>query len=64
MVTQLEPFGQFPDGDAIAFGEPLDREQSLMLLGGQARAVGGRFAEVQEQPQRVPELGERFVLGF
>ena len=48
MVLDAEAFGEIADGWAVVRVESFDREQGLVLLGGEAVALGGVLAELQE----------------
>ena len=63
MVLDLEALGEFADGDVAAAGEAFDGEEGLVLLGGKAGGMGGRFAEVKEFPQGIAEFGQALVMG-
>jgi hypothetical protein len=58
MMAQVQPGGQFRDRGEIAAREPLQGEQGLVLLRGQAGPPRGFLAEIQELAQRLPESGE------
>ena len=57
VVFGLEALAEFGDGDLIASGETVDREEGLMLLGRKAGGDGGVLAETEEAPQRIAESG-------
>ena len=57
VVLDTELFGQFTHGKGLR-PAALDSEQSLMLLWRQPLAVGLGFAENDEAPQRMAELGQ------
>ena len=64
MVANLKPLGQFADGDEIPAGEPLDRQQGLVLLRRQARGARGLPAKTLKAPKRVAQLGQEAVVGL
>ena len=64
VVTQAKAFGEFADGDAVSSGKAFDGEQRLVLLRGDAGALRGFFAEMDETPQGISERREGLVLCF
>jgi len=61
VMAQLQAFGKFTNGALFSTWISFDREQSLMLLGRYARALGGVFAEAEELPQRVAKRGQVLI---
>lgn len=61
VVPNLQALCESPDRNAVGFPKTLDREQSLMLLGGKPGTVRRFFAEVQKLPQRVAQVRQRLV---
>lgn len=64
VMANLQPLGQFADGNPVAARKALNGQHRLVSLRGEAHGASGVFAEMQELPQRVAELGERFVFGL
>ena len=64
VMTKLQSFGQFTDGDTVAPRKPLDGQQCLMLLWSDAGSLRRRFAEMDESPKRIPKRREGFILPF
>lgn len=64
VVPNLEVVSEFSDERVLAAREPFQNEQGLMLLHGESCAAGGLFAEVQKDPQRVADGGQRLIVGF
>lgn len=58
----LQALSQFANGYPLSAGKAFDRKHGLMLLRTDSRRPGSLFAETQELSERVPELGERFVM--
>ena len=63
-VPDLQRLRQSCDRGPVPAGLPLDRQQQLMLLWGQACRPRSLFAEVQEAAEGMPEGVERLVVGF
>lgn len=53
VMFDLQPPGQFPNGDPITSGKSLDRQHGLMLLRCHAGGGGRLFAEPQKFSERV-----------
>jgi hypothetical protein len=64
VVAEPQPLGQLAHGDSIASGKTFDRQERLMLLGCDAGAMCGLFAEMKELPQGVTKLGQYLILRF
>ena len=64
VMADLQPLGHFADGDPTAAWKALDGQHRLVLLRGETRGASGVFAEMQELPQCVAELGQRLVVGL
>jgi hypothetical protein len=63
-VPDLKTFGEVLNrGVSVPF-RTFDGEQGLVLLRGEARVLGGVFAEAEKAAQGVSEIGEHFVLTF
>jgi hypothetical protein len=60
VMVDLELLGQLPDGEPAA--APFERQQRVVLTGGEPGGGGRRLAEPQEADERVAEGGERRVL--
>jgi hypothetical protein len=58
VVTETELLRKRGDGGTAALRQPLDCEENLMLLGFNSLGTGRLFAEAQELPDTVTELGE------
>lgn len=63
VVLQLQPLGEIADRRAFSFGESLQGEHQLVLLGFQRRRVGRLLAEMNEAPDLKAELRQRPILG-
>ena len=64
MVMGLEPFGQFAYRGPFASRKPAYVQQQLVLKMGDAVAVRRLFAEPQEAPELIAEVGERLEIFF
>ena len=64
MVAKLQSFRQFTHRDPIPFGETLNGEQCLMLLGRDSGSLRRRFTEMDEFPQRITKCVESFILSL
>ncbi len=63
LMAELEPLGDVHDGGAFASGNPLHREQQLVLPGLEAGGAGGLLAPPEEPAELVAERGEGADLG-
>lgn len=63
MMFNLEPLGEFADGDVITAGEAFDGQKGLVLLRGESGGVGGIFTKAEELPEGVTEFSQMFVMG-
>ncbi len=64
VVVDLEPLGDLTDGGARTGGEAFERQQELVLVGLDARGVGGLLAEPKEAAELESERSEGAVLGL
>jgi hypothetical protein len=64
VMFDLKPFGQFAVGDVLPAGKAFDRQERLMLLGGQPDAYGGFRAKAAEAPEFIAERRKRLILGL
>jgi hypothetical protein len=64
VVAQQEVAGNVPDRRAGRAWVAFDREQQLVLSGGEVLSVGLLFAPVQELPQAGSERQQALVIGF
>lgn len=64
VMPNLQPFGQFADGDPVAAWKTLDSQHRLVALRSEARRVGRIFTEMQKLSERVAELCQRLEFGF
>ena len=62
VVSNEKQRGEIADRDRLVVREALDGEQRLMLLRRQFLPMGGGFAEGQEFPQLITELGQRLIV--
>ncbi len=62
VMLELELPGQRPDRGEAVRGQPLDREEQLVLPRPESLFPGGFFAEGEEAPDQVPEAGEGAVI--
>jgi hypothetical protein len=62
MVPNLEPLSNLADRCSVVHGEPLDRQQQLMLLRLEAGRASHFIAEMQEATDQQPEAGKRRVV--
>jgi hypothetical protein len=58
VMLNLQPFGQNADRCNLAGRQPLDRQQSLVLMRLDTRRTRSRFAEIQEAADFVAEISE------
>jgi hypothetical protein len=64
MVPHLKTLSEFADRYAVAPREAFDRQQSLMVLRGDADFVRSRFAKVQKATQGMAEGRQKLILVF
>ena len=64
VVTQQEVAGDVPDRWASRAWVAFDREQQLVLRGGEVLGVGLSFAPAQEVSEAGPELEQPLVIRF
>jgi hypothetical protein len=57
-MLNMKPFGQNADGCNLTRGQPLDRQQSLVLMRLDSCDARSRFAEIQEAADFVAEISE------
>ena len=57
-MLDLQALGQFADAHAVRFIKAFDRQQSLMLLRGDAGLLGRFFAEAQKSSQGIAECSQ------
>ena len=62
VVLDLQARRQDADRRLPTLWHALQGEEHLVLLGFKARRAGGSFAEVQEAPELIAELGQRLIL--
>jgi hypothetical protein len=62
VVAELQALRQFAYRDAVAPGKAHDGEQGLMLLRRNPDSLDGRFAEMDELPQRITERCQPLIL--
>ncbi len=62
VVADLQALGESADGGRHSRWQPLESEQSLMLLRLNAGCAGGILAEIQEAADFVAESGEGLVV--
>ena len=62
VMFQLQPFRHFPDSRHDALRQALDGQKQLVLLRLYAGGPNLFFAEAQESPDLIAELGQRTVV--
>jgi len=62
VVSQHQRLGNVADGRFVRAGVPADREEELVLRGGEAFTLGFLFAPVEEPPQLRAELEQSSVI--
>jgi hypothetical protein len=64
VVSQVEPLGDLADGNTVLRPDRLNGQQELVLLRVDARLACRLFTEMEEMPDRSPELVEPFVIAL
>ena len=64
VVAKKEVAGNVPDRRTIRAGVAFDRQQELVLRGGEVLSVGLLFAPVQELPEAGSEREQALVVGI
>ena len=62
VMLQLQLPGQGADGRQPVGGQPLDREEQLVLLGLEALLAGRPLAEHEEAAKKVAEVGQALII--
>ena len=62
VMPQDQPAGQLADGGPFVRGQPLERQQCLMLLRLQIVLSGLQLAEMQKLPELVSKLRQILVV--
>jgi len=64
VVAQRQTLGELPDAHSLLAPVTLDREQGLMLLRSEPRALRSLRAEGEKAAQQEAELREQLVVGL